>query len=342
MISYDMISDGKATVPRTMGTFTEDAIDLYARMFLIRSVEKRIKAEYSNRNIRMAVHLSLGQESVAAGVLMAAQPSDCCVSTHRCHAHYLAKGGDLGAMIDELYSLETGCSHGHGGSMHLFDKAANMWGSGAIVGGGIPIAVGIGLALKQQGKENISIGFSGDGGTDEGSFYESLNLAALYHLPVLFVVENNGYATETPQFVRQAVPDIAARARAFGVVSAVANGSDAIEVRSAAQKAIRFVRGLSRPYLLEVHTHRMCAHVGLGTGWRTAQELAEWQAQDPLVLLKDRIEAAGTLLSERLAQIEQVELAKVDAAFEASKARFDAANELAGLVAPAPPNPAMV
>ena len=342
MITYDMIADGKAQTPRIIGTFTEDALDLYAQMFLIRSVEKRIKAEYSNRNIRMAVHLSIGQEAVAAGVLMAAQPSDCCVSTHRCHAHYLAKGGNLGAMIDELYSLETGCSRGLGGSMHLFDKSAGMWGSGAIVGGGIPIAVGIGLALKQQGTDNVSIGFSGDGGADEGSFYESLNLAALYGLPVLFVVENNGYATETSQSARQAVPDIAARARAFGVTSTRANGSDAIEVRSAAQQALQFIRETSQPLLLEVRTHRMCAHVGLGTGWRTVRELAEWQAQDPLVLLRARIEVAGKLLPERLAQIEQEELARVDAAFEASKTRFEVANAQAGLVAPEPPNPAMV
>ena len=217
-----------------------------------------------------------------------------------------------------------------------------MWGSGAIVGGGIPIAVGIGLALKQQGTENVSIGFSGDGATDEGSFYESLNLAALYRLPVLFVVENNGYATETPQFTRQAVPNIAAKARAFGVISARANGSDAIEVRTEAQRGLQFVRETSKPYLLEVRTHRMCAHVGLGTGWRTARELAEWQAQDPLALLKARIEDAGTALPARIVQIEQEELARVDAAFEASKTRFEAFNAQAGLVAPEPPSPAMV
>ena len=342
MISYDMLADGKAQAPRTIGIFTEDALDLYARMFLIRSVEERIKAEYSSRNIRMAVHLSIGQEAVAAGVLMAAQPSDCCVSTHRCHAHYLAKGGDLGAMVDELYSLETGCSRGYGGSMHLFDKSAGMWGSGAIVGGGIPIAVGIGLALKQQGTENVSIGFSGDGGTDEGSFYESLNLAALLHLPVLFVVENNGYATETLQIKRQALPYVAFKAKAFGVHGVQVNGSDALAVRAAAQRGLQLVRMTSQPYLLEVHTNRMCAHVGLGDGWRTELEREEWLAHDPLMLLKTRIETAGTALPDRIVQIEQEELAKVDAAFVGSKARFETFNARAGLVAPEPPNPAMV
>ena len=342
MITYDMIADGKACTDRTIGIFTEGVLALYGRMFLIRSVENRIKAEYANRNIRMAVHLSLGQEGVAAGVLMAARHTDCCVSTHRCHAHYLAKGGDLGAMIDELYSLETGCSHGYGGSMHLFDKEAGMWGSGAIVGGSIPIAVGIGLALKQRDEGNVSIGFSGDGGTDEGSFYESLNLAALLHLPVLFVVENNGYATETPQAMRQAVPNVAAKAKAFGVEGHFVNGSDVLAVHSAAQQALQHIRTHGRPYLLEVHTQRMCAHVGLGEGWRSWGELEQWQAEDPLVLLKTHIECIIPNLAGRITQIEQEELARVDAAFEGSEARFEVANALAGLVAPEPPDPAMV
>ena len=342
MITYNMIADGKACTDRTIGIFTEGVLALYGRMFLIRSVENRIKAEYANRNIRMAVHLSIGQEGVAAGVLMAARHTDCCVSTHRCHAHYLAKGGDLGAMIDELYSLETGCSHGYGGSMHLFDKEAGMWGSGAIVGGGIPIAVGIGLALKQRDEGNVSIGFSGDGGTDEGSFYESLNLAALLRLPVLFVVENNGYATETSLEKRQALPDVAGKAWAFGVASIQVDGSDALAVHSAAQQALQHIRTYGRPYLLEVHTYRMCAHVGLGDGWRSVEELAEWQAQDSLMLLKTHIESTIPKLSSRIAHIEQDELERVDMAFEGSKARFEIANAQAGLVAPEPPDPAMV
>ena len=324
------------------GIFTPGVLSLYGRMFLIRCVEERIKAEYSSRNIRMAVHLSIGQEAVAAGVLMAARPGDCCVSTHRCHAHYLAKGGNLEAMINELYSLETGCNHGYGGSMHLFDKDAGMWGSGAIVGGGIPIAVGIGLALKQKGTDNVSIGFSGDGGTDEGGFYESLNLAALLQLPVLFVVENNGYATETPQAKRQASPDVAAKARAFGVDSAKVEGNDALAVHAAAQYGLRYTRKTGRPYLLEARTYRMCAHVGLGDGWRNERELAEWKVMDPLMLLKNHIEDAVPSLASSIVQIEREELARVDAAFEASKLQFAAFNALAGLIAPEPPDPAMV
>ena len=246
--------------------FTRGALELYGMMFLIRHVEERIKTEYANRNIRMAVHLSIGQEAVAAGVLMAARGVDCCVSTHRCHAHYLAKGGDLGEMIDEFYSLDSGCSRGQGGSMHLFDRKANMWGSGAIVGGGIPIAVGIGLALKQWGVAGVSIGFSGDGGTDEGAFYESLNLAALLQLPVLFVVENNGYSTLTPQAKRQASPDVVAKAKSFGVDGLTVDGNDALAVHREAEAMLRSIRSTHRPLLLEAVTYRMGAHVGPGEG----------------------------------------------------------------------------
>ena len=164
----------------------------------------------------------------------------------------------------------------------------------------------------------------------------------MLHLPVLFVVENNGYATETLQIKRQAFPYLAFKARAFGVHAALVDGSDALAVCAAAQRGLQLVRMTSQPYLLEAHTNRMCAHVGLGDGWRTELECEEWKANDPLMLLKNRIESAVPPLANRVAQIEQEELARVSVAFEASKARFETFNALAGLVAPEPPNPAMV
>jgi len=279
-------------------------------------------------------------------VLMATRQSDCCVSTHRCHAHYLAKGGDLAAMIDEFYSLESGCSRGLGGSMHLCDVRANMWGSGAIVGGGIPIAVGIGLALKQRDAGNVSIGFSGDGGTDEGSFYESLNLAALLNLPVLFVVENNGYATLTPLAERQKATDIVAKAEAFGVDGFSVDGNDALAVYKATQWILKGIRATSRPFLLEAVTYRMGAHVGpgadFGDGQRPEAERDKWLARDPLALLRAHIAGSVPRIGSRLAEIERGVLAEVDAAFEGSKRRFAAVNTLVGLVAPAPVDARMV
>jgi len=325
--------------------FTREALELYRVMFLIRSVEERIRAEYASRNIRMAVHLSIGQEAVAAGVLTAALPVDCCISTHRCHAHYLAKGGDLGEMIDEFYSLDTGCSRGAGGSMHLFDSAVNMWGSGAIVGGGIPIAVGIGLALKQRHAEGVSIGFSGDGGIDEGSFYESLNLAALLQLPVLFVVENNGYATLTRQSARQAGPGILARAKAFGIEGVTVDGNDALAVHREAKGMLYRIRAGSGLLLLEALTYRMGAHVGpgedFGAGRRPEAEGQAWRERDPLTLLKAQLVTIPKI-AQSVADIERETLAQIDDAFQRAKRGFAAVNAIAKLPAPAPPDSSKV
>jgi len=319
---------------------------LYRRMFLIRSVEERIKAEYQNRNIRMAVHLSIGQEAVAAGILMAARRTDCCLSTHRCHAHYLGKGGNLQEMIDELYSLETGCSGGYGGSMHFFDKKVNMWGSTSIVGGSVPMAVGMGLALKQAGTDCLSISFTGDGGGDEGAFYESLNLAALLDVPVLFVFENNRYSTITPQAKRQAALDVIAKAHSFGVDGVSVDGNDALQVYETCLQAMDNIRQRQCPFLIEAVTYRLCAHVGpgsdFGSGRRPETELEEWRSREPLGRLASRIvhkwPDAVALIS---AAHEQV-LAEIDAAFESAKRRFDEVNARVGLAAPKPPDPSRV
>jgi len=321
-------------------------LKLYEMMFLIRSVEERLKQEYPSRNIRMPVHLSIGQEAIAAGVLLAARKSDCCISTHRCHAHYLAKGGDLTEMIDELYSLDTGCSRGRGGSMHLFDKKCNMWGSGAIVTGGIPIATGMTLALKQQGTDDICIGFTGDGGIEEGAFYESLNLAALLNLPVLFVVENNGYSVITPQAKRQASLDVVAKACSFGLKGVSIDGNDVLKVYETTSQIIDGMRRNSQPFLMEAVTYRLCAHVGPGSdfdgGGRPEAELFAWMEKDPICMLKVKIQNEYSSLVPRCAQIEKQVLESINTAFERAKARFAVRNAEAGLAAPKPPDPSRV
>lgn len=324
----------------------ETILKLYETMFLIRSVEERIVQEYSSRNIRMAVHLSVGQEAIPTGILLAGRKSDCCVSTHRCHAHYLAKGGDLAEMIDELYSLETGCSHGYGGSMHLFDKKVNMWGSGSIVGGNIPLAIGMGLALKQRGTDEISIGFVGDGGTDEGAFFESLNLAALLELPVLFAVENNGYSVLTPQVKRQVNPDVVAKARSFGVKSISIDGNDVLEVYETACQVIDEMRRDSQPFLLECITYRLYPHVGsasdFGNGGRPEEELPVWMGKEPIQRLKVKIENEYPDLTMQVARAEERVLERINKAFEGAKTRFAAKNAEVGLAAPKPPDPSRV
>jgi len=319
---------------------------LYRRMFLIRNVEERIKAEYSNRNIRMAVHLSIGQEAVATGVLMATRPTDCCLSTHRCHAHYLGKGGNLQEMVDELFSLETGCSRGYGGSMHLFDKKVNMWGSGAIVGGSIPVAVGMGLALKQARTDDLCVSFMGDGGADEGPFFESLNLAALLNVPVLFVLENNHYSTITPQNRRQAALDTVAKSQALGVEAVSLDGNDVVQVYETCHQVLDHIRASQRPFLIEAVTYRLCAHVGpgsdFGNGRRSEAELAKWLPHEPLGALESRIKQEHLDGAERMSVVQAQVLGEIDAAFESAKRRFDELNARIGLVAPKPPDPSRV
>ena len=318
-------------------------LTLYHRMLRIRTVEEHIKNEYPARNIRMAVHLSIGQEAVAVGVLSAGRSSDGCLSTHRCHAHYLGKGGNLQRMIDELYSLDTGCAHGYGGSMHLFDKEVNLWGSGAIVGGSVPMAVGMGLALKQAGTDNICVSFAGDGGVDEGAFFESLNLAALLNVPVLFVVENNGYSTITPQALRQAAVDVCAKARSFGIDSLAVDGNDIVEVYETCHRLIEQMRNDQQPRLVEARTYRLCAHVGPGTdfgsGRRPEEERASWMLRDPLRLFEARIERDVPIGSVRLREIQEQVVEEVGAAFESAKKRFDEVNAREKLAAPRPPDP---
>ncbi len=319
---------------------------LYRRMFRIRNVEERIKHEYQFRNIRMAVHLSIGQEAVAVGVLAPARATDGCLSTHRCHAHYLGKQGDLQRMIDELYSLDTGCSRGYGGSMHLFDKQAGMWGSGAIVGGSVSLAVGMGLALKQARTDDVCIGFVGDGGVDEGAFFESLNLAALLNVPVLFVVENNGYSTITAQELRQAAVDVCAKARSLGVESQSIDGNNVLEVYETCQRVLESIRRDQRPRLIEAVTFRLCAHVGPGSdfggGRRPEAELERWLPRDPLRLLEQRIEHDVPDSARRLDEIREQVLSEIDVAFETAKRHFDEVNEREKLEAPRPPDPSRV
>ena len=294
----------------------------------------------------MAVHLSIGQEAIPTGILHAARKSDCCVSTHRSHAHYLAKGGDLTEMIDELYSLETGCCHGRGGSMHLFDKKVNLWGSGAIVTGSVPIAIGMGLALKQQGTDDISIGFVGDGGTDEGAFYESLNLAALLKLPVLFVFENNGYSVLTPQAKRQANPDVVAKAGSFGVRGASIDGNDVLGVYETAHQIIDEIRHNGQPFLLEARTYRLYPHVGsgsdFGNGGRPEEELRVWMGEEPIQRLRAKIQSEYSDPAIHFSRVEEQVLERTDKAFEGAKTRFAAKNAVVGLVAPNPPDPNQV
>jgi pyruvate dehydrogenase E1 component alpha subunit len=316
---------------------------LYERMFLIREVEQRLRTEYAGRNIRGPIHLSIGQEAIAAGVLLAADAGDVCVSTHRNHAHYIAKGGSIDGMVQELYGLPTGCSGGAGGSMHLYDDAVGMWGSSAILGGSIPIALGLALAKKMSADGGVAVAFSGDGGTDEGSFWEALNLAALMELPVLFVVEQNELSTNTIFSARQAQRDLLKKATAFGVPAELTDGDDAIGVYGLASELLAEVRRDRRPRLIEATTSRLCAHVGPAVSIDDATgPYSDWSARvarEPLRRFRTRVEREVPEVFRQLPTIEGTVKARVDDAFRVAKQAFDDMNAVAGLKAPPPPNP---
>lgn len=226
-------------------------------------VEEAIADAYSKYKMRTPIHLSIGQEAVAAACGSILTKEDYAVSTHRAHAHYLAKGGSLNSMIAEIHGKVTGCCRGRGGSMHLIDKSAGFWGSTAIVGNTIPIGVGLGLAIKLEKSSRISCIFVGDGAIEEGVFYESLNFAVLRRLPVLFVCENNDFSVYTPFYKRQPKDRrIYKLAEAIGCKSCLADGNDVLEARLAIQKGVNYIRNEQAPFFIELNTYRWREHCG--------------------------------------------------------------------------------
>ena len=269
-------------------------LGLFREMYYVRLVEEEIAARYPGEQMRCPVHLSIGQEGVPAGFALAVRDTDFAVSTHRGHAHYLAKGGDLGAMIAEIYGKSTGCSKGKGGSMHLIDLSVRFMGSTAIVGNSIPIGVGLGLSSQLRVEDDVSCIFLGDGAVEEGVFFESLNFAAVKKLPVLFVCENNLYSVYSPFRVRQPESrSIARMVEAFGVKSVQADGNDAELVYQTLTDAFREIRNGGGPVFIEFSTYRWREHCGPSfdddLGYRSDEEVAYWKLRDPIKLLTDKL-----------------------------------------------------
>lgn len=287
---------------------------LFTSMHRIRRVEEEVERVYPDDKIQSPVHLSIGQESVAAGVCEALQPHDVVYGTYRGHAMYLAKGGDLREMVAELYAKQTGCAKGKGGSMHLVNVQRGVMGTSAIVATTIPLAVGHALAIRAQGKDAVVVSFFGDGATEEGVFYESLNFAVVKQLPILFVCENNSLAIHARLSARQpSIGSIFERAGAFGMpAERLANG-DVLEIFQRAQAVTAEMRSGSRgPHLLECQTYRWRRHVGPGEdyqyGYRARDEADAW-------LASDQVERLGSMLppGERQSIEAQVEREVIDA-----------------------------
>lgn len=285
------------------------SMDIYRVLQRIRCFEERIVTLYPEQEMKTPVHLCLGQEGIAAGVCLNLMSEDYIFSTHRSHGHCIAKGMPLASIAAELYGRVDGCAHGRGGSMHLVDPEHGIPGSTAIVGGSIPLAVGAALSAHLQGSNRISVAFFGDGASEEGSFHESLNFAALHRLPVVFVCENNFYATNSPIIARQPVAGIAEKGMAYGIPGQMLDGNDVLSVYNAAAKAVARARSGEGPTLLEFQTYRWKGHVGpqcdVEQGCRPRLELEEWKSRCPITAFRARLCADGVAADDELVRIDQ-------------------------------------
>jgi pyruvate dehydrogenase E1 component alpha subunit/2-oxoisovalerate dehydrogenase E1 component len=303
-----------------MNTVREHCLHLLHEMLRIRRFEEKCAELYSAMKIRGFLHLYIGEEGVAVGVMQSLQPHDAIVATYREHGHALARGVSARGIMAEMYGNIEGCSRGRGGSMHLFDKATRFYGGNAIVGGGLPLAVGLALADKMQHRDRLACCFFGEGAVAEGTFHESMNLAALWRLPVLFVCENNLYAMGTALARSESVTDIASKAASYGVAAAAVDGMDVLAVEAAAAKAVGFVRA-GAPYLLECRTYRFRAHSMFDPElYRPKTEVEEWKKRDPIALLMERLRQEKLISDAEIETLEKKVAEEVDDAVTFSEA----------------------
>jgi pyruvate dehydrogenase E1 component alpha subunit len=282
-------------------------------MLLIRRFEERSSDLYQQGKIRGFLHLYIGEEAVAVGAMQALGPDDAVVSTYREHGHALARGMPATVLMAELYGKATGCSKGRGGSMHFFDVTRRFYGGYAIVGGGLPIAVGLALADRLAGRRRVTACFFGDGAVVEGEFHESLNLAKLWDLPVLFICENNLYAMGTALDVSHSRTDIAAKAEAYGVGSSRVDGMDVLAVEAATREAAARVRKGGGPELLEMRTYRFRGHsLADPELYRPRDEVELWKERDPIPALIEHLRDREMLDDAALAELELVVKAEID------------------------------
>ena len=291
-------------------------------MLRIRRLEERCAQLYGEQKIRGFLHLAIGEEAVAAGVMPHLLPQDKVVATYREHGHALLRGVGMNAIMAEMYGKQEGCSRGHGGSMHLFDAASHFYGGNAIVGGGLPLATGLALADKLLPRPGcVTACFFGEGAVAEGAFHESLNLAALWRLPVLFICENNLYAMGTALNRAQGGIDLTAKAASHGVPSAHINGMSLPAVHEAARQAVAQVRAQQTPFFLELHTYRFRAHSMFDPElYRDKAEVERWKQHDPIPAFSQQLLAAGLATAAEVDMLDRRALAEVAAAEQFAEA----------------------
>lgn len=284
-------------------------LELYQKLLVIRSTEEQLARSYAAGLVHGACHTYVGEEAIATGVCAHLRPEDAVFSTHRGHGHALAKGVPPREVIAELFGRATGCSRGRGGSMHLFSPEVGLMGTSGIVGPSILQAAGAGYSFKLLKTDNVAVAFFGDGAVNNGAFHEGINLATIWNLPVIFVCENNLYATEVPFAAASGNPDVGDRGPAYGLPSVIVDGNDVLAVHEAAAEAVRRARAGEGPTLIEGKTYRTRAHaegMPLTGTYRTQEEIEQWKERDPIATYKQR------LLDDNIAPAEDFEEIEAD------------------------------
>ncbi len=290
-------------------------LHLMRELLRIRVFERKCAELYQREKIRGFLHLYDGEEAIAVGIMQALEDGDAVIATYREHGQALARGVPMDRIMAELYGMQEGLCRGRGGSMHLFDRERRFLGGNAIVGGGLPLAVGTALGDHMAGRDAVSVCFFGEGAVDEGEFHESLNLAALWKLPVLFVCENNYYSMGMALERAESNVDIAARAASYGMPSEAVDGMDVIAVEVAARRAVAAVRSGQGPYFLECRGYRFRAHSMFDAQlYRDKDEIEEWKRKGPIVRFRAWLEDSHLVYEEELARLEAEVDAEVDAA----------------------------
>lgn len=285
---------------------TPTALSLLTDMLRVRRMEEKSAELYGAGKIRGFLHLYIGEEAVAAGAMRALTPDDNVAATYREHGHALLRGVPMTAIMAEMFGKRDGCSRGRGGSMHLFDKARRFFGGNAIVGGGLPLTVGLALADKLQGIKRVSACFFGEGAMAEGSFHESINLAALWQLPVLFLCENNFYAMGTALDRSESQTDLCMKAASYKVPAMAADGMDVVAVCQAAEEAAQAVRDGKGPFFVEFKTYRFRPHSMFDPDlYRNKAEIEEWKKRGPIHTFSARLKAEGKLTEAQFLAIDE-------------------------------------